>query len=73
MLSEDEVRLLDGAVLQLHHDLPTATPCAAGSPVVLLAVCACVVAEASVVMSGGLLYAVKTVAVESHGMASDFR
>ena len=57
MLSEDVIRLVDAAVLQLHHDLPTATPCAADSPVVLVAVCACVVAEASLV-NGGLLYAV---------------
>jgi hypothetical protein len=56
-LLEDEVRSLDGSVLQLHHELPVAAPFAARRPGVLVAVCARVVGEATLARDG-LLYAV---------------
>src|SRR5215207_1604687 len=45
LLAEAEVRPLDATVLELHHELPAASPCAAGRPFVLVAVSAGIVEE----------------------------
>src|ERR671921_2350365 len=45
LLAEAEVRSLDATVLELHHELPAAPPCAAGHPFILVAVSAGIVGE----------------------------
>src|SRR5215203_91857 len=45
LLAEAEVRPLDATVLELHHELPAAAPCAAGLPFVLVALSAGIVGE----------------------------